>query len=214
MPAYSEYYVTDAKNCMAEMLDYAINDCKLRADWFAGLFLGSGYADKFGTGNPSVISGMSGIELTRAILLRVGCGDQAAAPVFSQNRTPEYWAGWALAEYQWSTGKRFRDIFGRVPLSQIVQMYFVYHEMDVSRFIGAMNAAYDSVITETRLKQIRENRGLSQTELADMAGVNLRSIQMYEQRVNDIDKAQSKTLFKLSRILGCSIEDLLEAPNE
>ena len=34
-----------------------------------------------------------------------------------------------------------------------------------------------------------------------------------EQRVNDIDKAQGRTLYRLARILGCSIDDLLENPN-
>jgi transcriptional regulator with XRE-family HTH domain len=62
------------------------------------------------------------------------------------------------------------------------------------------------------LKQIRESRGISQTELAEKSGMNLRSIQMYEQKVNDIDKAQSQSLYKLSRVLGCGIEDLLENP--
>ena len=32
------------------------------------------------------------------------------------------------------------------------------------------------------------------------------------QKVNDIDKAQARTLYKLSKVLGCSIEDLLENP--
>ena len=77
-----------------------------------------------------------------------------------------------------------------------------------------MNNTYDSVIFDTKLKQIRESRGISQTELAEMSGVKLRSIQMYEQKVNDIDKAQSQTLYKLSRVLGCGIEDLLENPIE
>ena len=40
------------------------------------------------------------------------------------------------------------------------------------------------------------------------------SIQMYEQRVNDIDKAQAQTIYKLSRVIGCSMEDLLEKPME
>ena len=35
---------------------------------------------------------------------------------------------------------------------------------------------------------------------------------IYEQKVNDIDKAQAGTLCKLSRVLGCTIEDLLENP--
>ena len=70
----------------------------------------------------------------------------------------------------------------------------------------------DYSTTSMGLKTIRENRGISQVELAALSGVKLRSIQMYEQKVNDIDKAQARTLYKLSRVLGCSIEDLLENP--
>lgn len=69
-------------------------------------------------------------------------------------------------------------------------------------------------LQECRLKKLRENRGLSQSELARASGVSLRSIQMYEQRVNDIDKAQAQTVYKLSRVIGCTMEDLLEKPME
>ena len=48
--------------------------------------------------------------------------------------------------------------------------------------------------------------------IAKIFGVSLRSIQMDEQKVNDIDKAQAGTVYKLSRILGCTVEDLLENP--
>ena len=36
---------------------------------------------------------------------------------------------------------------------------------------------------------------------------------MYEQRVNDINKVRVRALFRLARVLGCSIDDLLECPN-
>lgn len=39
--------------------------------------------------------------------------------------------------------------------------------------------------------------------LANISGVSLRSIQLYEQRVNDIDKARCHTLYKLLRKLCC-----------
>ena len=54
--------------------------------------------------------------------------------------------------------------------------------------------------------------GLSQSELARASGVNKRSIQMYEQQENDIDKAQAHTVYKLARVIGCNVEDLLEDP--
>ena len=73
-----------------------------------------------------------------------------------------------------------------------------------------MEELYKAAEGDSNLKRIRENRGLSQAELAEQSGVNLRNIQMYEQRVNSIDKAQANILYKLSRVLGCNVEDLLE----
>ena len=132
--------------------------------------------------------------------------------IFSEDRSDVYWSGWALAEYQWITCKRFKDIFSRISLTEIISMYSVYHEMDIEHFVEDMTKKYNAIEQETRLKTIRENRGISQTELANLSGVKLRSIQMYEQKVNDIDKAQAGTIYKLSRVLGCTIEDLLENP--
>ena len=63
---------------------------------------------------------------------------------------------------------------------------------------------------ETNLKRIRTAKRYSQKQLADMSGVNLRSIQMYEQRRKDINKAQSDSLFRLAKALGCTMEELLE----
>ena len=60
------------------------------------------------------------------------------------------------------------------------------------------------------MKKIREIRNVSQAELAKISGVSLRSIQLYEQRVNDINKAQTDILFRISKTLGCRIEDLFE----
>lgn len=62
----------------------------------------------------------------------------------------------------------------------------------------------------TNLKRIRKSFGMSQTELAEISGVNPRIIQYYEQGYKDINKAQAITLYKLAQILRCNIEDLLE----
>lgn len=210
--AYNESYLSDAKQNLAEFFDYAISTCRFDADLFSKLFVQSGYADKFERGNPAIIAGMSGIELAKKVILYAYPNWEFPERIFSEDRSDVYWAGWALAEYQWATSKRFKDIFSRITLSEIISMYSVYHEMDIEHFIEDMNRKYDAVEQETRLKTIRENRGISQAELAKLSGVKLRSIQMYEQKVNDIDKAQAGTVYKLSRVLGCTIEDLLENP--
>ena len=210
--AYSESYLIDAKQNLAEMFDYAIRICKMDAELISKLFVQSGYADKFERGNPAIVSGMSGIELARKVISYAYPNRMFPEEFISGDRSNIFWAGWALAEYQWTTCKRFKDIFSRVSLAEIISMYSVYHEMDIEHFIEDMNKKYNAIEQETHLKTIRENRGISQTELAKLSGVKLRSIQMYEQKVNEIDKAQAGTIYKLSRVLGCTIEDLLENP--
>ena len=62
----------------------------------------------------------------------------------------------------------------------------------------------------TNLKRIREERGLSQTKLAEESGVSVRMIQHYEQGVKDLNRAQAITVHRLARALNCKVEDLLE----
>ncbi len=210
--AYSELYLNDAQVLLANALDYAINDCNQSPDWFAKLFIQSSIAKEFETGSPAVLSGKAGVEIAQDILRQANPNEILSRATFLQDRSPEYWAGWSLAYYQWYSAKRFKDIFNRIPLSEVLSMYKVFHEMDLTNFVEEMDKRYNAVILDTKLKKIRESRCVSQQELAAMSGVKLRSIQLYEQKVNDIDKAQAQTLYKLSRVLGCNIEDLLENP--
>ena len=210
--AYSAAYLSNAKELLSSFFDYAINDCKLKPDWITALFVNTGYAKQFERGNPAYIAGMSGVELARAVIVKAYGSREFPPPTNTEDCSPAYWAGWALAEYQWFCGRRFKDIFARIPLTKIIDMYSVYHEMDITSFIDAMEVFYKAAEGDSKLKRIRESRGLSQSELAEESGVHLRNIQMYEQRVNNIDKAQAHMLYKLSRGLGCDMEDLLENP--
>lgn len=212
--AYSELYLSDAKKSLGAMVDYAVHDCEYNVDWIIELFLNSGYAKQFGKGSPAVVGGMSGIELARKIIEKMYKEEIEIHATQPMDKSPEYWAGWALAEYQWYSGWRFEDIFEKVKMSEIVEMYHSYHEMSMEYFYEAMDKKMEMRISETKLKRVRDAAGLSQSELAKKSGVSLRSIQMYEQRQNDIDKAQGHTLYKLSVALGCDMDDLLERPNE
>lgn len=210
--AYDESCLNNAKITLGQMFDYAVNDCKYDIDFFADLFIKSGYAKQFEIGNVAVIMGMSGVELAYKIVESVFDKIELPKPSQSMGKTPEYWAGWALADFQWFTTNSFKNIFNTVKMSDIVPMYSIYHEMDITQFYDAMNKKFREEIGDTNLKKIRLARGISQENLAKKSGVKLRSIQMYEQRNNDIDKAQSKTLYKLAFALKCSMEDLLEKP--
>lgn len=61
-----------------------------------------------------------------------------------------------------------------------------------------------------KLKQMREAKGLSQSQLAKKSGVNIRLIQYYEQSYRDINKGQVATILKLADALECDVRDIIE----
>lgn len=63
---------------------------------------------------------------------------------------------------------------------------------------------------ESKLKNMREMRELTQREAAEASGINLRMIQNYEQGERDINGAKLVTLLKLCVALHCRLEDILD----
>ncbi len=122
--------------------------------------------------------------------------------------TKEFWAGWILAYLQWDSTRSFDSIYEILPFEKIIKMYNPYHEMDERSFIlDVMNKYF---LKETNLKRIRKRYGLTQKELASKAKVSFRTIQMLEQKNHDINNAKAITLYNISRVLNCKMEDLLE----
>ena len=211
---YRLLYFNDYINLLSVAFDYAMVDLKMSPEELESIFITSKYPRLIEILNPGVISGQSGVELVLNMLDDINHKYNYVEQTQKNGRTPEYWVGYALANYQFYSRKRFKDIFSKIHLVDIIKMYRVYHEMDITNFIDDFDKKLKSINTESKLKRFRENRGLSQSDLARLANVSLRSIQLYEQKVNDIDKAQANTLYKLSIVLGCSIDDLLESPEE
>ena len=208
--AYDKIYLDKARTALGRMLDFAVYDLKYDIEDFFALFITSGIAARFEKGDYSVIVGMSGVELAYKVLELTKGEENRIKPQYSAERSEEYWAGWALAYYQWDTALSFEEIVRAVPMKRIVQMYSPYHEMDIRQFCDKMNERYRTAQPETNLKALRQRSGLSQRELSEQSGVPLRTIQQYEQRQKSINKAQAEYLFMLARSLCCEIEDLLE----
>ena len=89
-------------------------------------------------------------------------------------------------------------------------MYDKYHEMDIRHFAERMDELCHEIRRESRLKAYRNRIGLSQSELAKKTDIPVRTIQQYEQRQKNINKAQAEYLVRLSKTLYCEPEDLLE----
>jgi DNA-binding transcriptional regulator YiaG len=212
-PAYDILFLDDAMANLGGMLEYAILDCGFDPDVFFGYFISSGVAEQFERGNPSCVSGMSGSELARRVMQRTGLDPSALPkPSVKDGYGAEYWAGWSLAQYQWARAERFRDLVADgLTISKVLELYLL-HQADTSKF----DSVADKLLTDNRLARparlqtLRKNRGLTQIELSVASDVNLRMIQLYEQRRNDINKAEVGTIIRLARALGCAVEDIVE----
>ena len=208
--AYDRSYLYRAQKSLGRMLDFAVHEMGFETEAFWTLFLESGVADGFGRGESRLLAGMSGIELAYEVLDRTKTKYRRVKnPVCGDEKGPEYWAAWALAHYQWLRGLAFAEIDLIAPIKVVVGMYSPYHEMSLKQFCARMDELYAAANKEPRLRRLRTAARLSQSELAERAGMSIRTLQHYEQGSKDIRRAAGETLLALSRALGTTIENLL-----
>lgn len=67
-----------------------------------------------------------------------------------------------------------------------------------------------AIVAKTKLKAVRIAAGLSQSELAKKADLNLRTLQAYEQGYKTFDNARIDTILKVALYCGCKLEDIIE----
>ena len=200
--AYADYYLDMAQSKLASMFEIALYEEKMDIDEFGEKFVSSLVSKAIEKGDPIYLAGKSANELLGLVINK-----QMEQTEQNQFASPEYWVGWVLAYTQWYTNKAFAEIIKAYPCSKLLLNYFPYHEMEIMKIVELIQKHLSN---EPTLKMWRRKRKLSQTELAKISGVSLRSIKAYEQGKLDITKAQGETLFKLARTLCCTMEDLMK----
>ena len=208
--AYQECYLNSAKKNIGIAFDYAINACNIKGEDFINMFLVSNISKRIEEGEPLYLKGKSGIEIAKEIIdentdLLINYEE-----IINYAKSKEYWIGYVITHYQWYSNKKFQTIFEAISYNDLEKMYYTLHEVDISKFIEILDDIIINRNPNTNLKRIRLLSKLSQKELALKSGVSLRSIQMYEQKNKDINKANAISLYMMSKVLNCSIEDLLE----
>ncbi|MBE5959465.1 MAG: XRE family transcriptional regulator [Lachnospiraceae bacterium] len=211
--AYNDRYVMDAANNMGEMLDYIQNICEIDLDDFWSMFIMSGYAGMFEKGVPAIVAGMSGIELAIEIVGKLENTKEMPDKYIEYKTLSAYWIGWMIAYYQWYSCRTFSEIIEVISFENFKRLHDEYRDYDNKQIIEIIDAVMNQGTKETNLSIIRKKSGLSQRELSNLSGVNIRSIQQYEQRAKDINKAAAYSIKELARVLACRMEDLLEYKN-
>lgn len=208
--AYQEMYLNKAQSVLGDAIDYAVNTCGISGSDFIKLFLASTICRRMENGEPTYLAGKSGIEIVREVSFETTGKEITNEPQEHFGRSKEYWIGWAVAYYQWYSSRKYSEIFKVLSFEELQQMYYTLHEADISKFVDIADARIKEYFKDTNLKRLRVVYGCTQAELAQKSDVSLRSIQMYEQRNKDINKASVETIYRIAKALGCALEDLIE----
>ena len=200
--AYNSFYVDVVQDKLANMFELACVHAKMDADKFAQKFTTSILARAFEIADPIWVLGKSANELVTMIT-----GKDMSKVEQKSAATPEFWVGWVYAYAQWELNVKFSVLFDAIKPSELVMLYFPYHEMDIEKTVELIEGRLPK---KNVLKEKRLALGLTQMDLARLSDVSIRNIKAYEQGANDISKASGETLWALAKVLGCSIEELIE----
>ena len=110
--AYKKTYLNGAMRNLAVMMDCGVRKYGYSIEEFYDKFLSSAVSRQFASGNPRYLVGMSGAELADCVVEATG-GTVLKENDGTYSVGPEYWAGWALAYYQWLTRRSFAYMHGK-----------------------------------------------------------------------------------------------------
>ena len=206
--AYNKEYLSDAMENLGEAFDYAVHAQNLNLNRFSSLFVNASASKSIENGNPKYVSGMSGTELALTVLSQNGIDSKPVQSLVDYEKSSEYWSGWILAYYQWYSGKSFETILKYLPAEKINRMYNPLHEAPEQKFVEVANKIISENDRKSKLQELRKLAGLTQKELSVRSGVNLRTLQQYENLSKNINKASGNILLALCKVLTCDVRDI------
>ena len=198
--AYSEMYLSIVSKNIGSLFDLAMYLEGMDADGFASMFSTSQVARGIESASPLYLAGMSPQDMFARVVLR-----EPHRYVSPPEMSDAAWAGSIFAYAQWYCGCRFSDIQRAFPASKMLSLHRTFR----ADIMGAVSIVVDTMHPVAILKRLREERGMSQSDLSLVSGVPIRSIRAYEQGSVDLCKAQGDTLYNLAKALGCSTDALI-----
>jgi len=199
MYAYNEDYESIVMRNLGRLFELACEE-GMEMDGFATRFAESEVAHGIERGFPLYLAGKSAAELYE-IIMGHQCDNEIPSP-----RGSEYWAGSVLAYSQRRCCRSFSDMLGKMSFTEIASTFYPLHEADITKVYEViMGRMYpDNPVKERRIK-----KKLTQKDLATLAGLSLGTIRAYEQGALDLRKASAENIYMLSKVLGCTMEDLI-----
>lgn len=208
---FSNLFLKDAMDNLASCIDYAVNFQGIEINEFVSYFLNSNYDSYFYNMYPKYVSGISGSDVAERILENQNVEFSSKEYITSSSRSKEYWAGWVVMYFVNAKKMTFKELFEYVSLSEIVSMYNPYHEASEDKFVEALTEVISRRRKTTRLQKARIEVGLTQAQLSEKSGVNIRTLQQYEIGSKDLSKASYSTVISLANALYTDASNLIDS---
>lgn len=160
--------------------------------------------------NPKYTTGITGNELAITILNELGINTSDDYNDYRSVDLVAYWTGSMLAYFQYVTQIPYTTILSLIKMNEISSLYYPLHEASEDKFVDVLLRIIGERKQISRLQARRKAMGLSQSELANYSGVNLRTLQDYEIKRKNINNASISILLKLSNALKCKVTDIIE----
>ena len=207
---YDKKFLIFVMDILGEAFAYSSDVYDLDMDVFLSYFISSGISKEYERGNPKYLYGQTGLELVHDVFGRLNIHKEIKPFQMNRNSIKQYWCGQILAYYQYKTSYSFAFIHSHISMMELLNMYNPLHEASEDRVVDEINNFLKSNTDSTKLQQRRKEAGLSQSQLADIADVSVRTLQEYEIGQKSINKASVTTVRSLASALNCNIEDILE----
>lgn len=224
MGAYNSNYLTDVQSNIGAMLDCGINTLEFDAKEFYNMFLASDMSDKLNKGDAYTVCTLGGVELAEYVICYAMNNSnsihvkKASDPAFNEHlndaiinvNSKEYWAGKVIAEYAWEKNISFQELDRYISIENVMSLYDDFKDADTLMISIRLDEMMKEKSSVAKLKIRREFMGLSQSELAKVSEVPLRTLQQYEQKRKNINNAKAVYLVNLASALRCDVRDLME----
>lgn len=129
--AYSKLYLDSAQDVLGHAFDWIVNTCGEDIAEFCDRFCRSKISAMFEMGYPKYVAGCNGAELANFVMEDLNLPEYDSPYEFYADRSPEYWAGWVLAYFQWKNNLTFTKILQKISVEKILMLYPTGHEQDI-----------------------------------------------------------------------------------
>lgn len=113
-----------------------------------------------------------------------------------------YWCGYSYFELQQRLKKPFSYLFLKLPLSKMMDIYPIFHEMDFSALLEFFEKEKDK---KTILRALCEQRRCSLSKVSASTGINQATLSKYNADDEALLKGSFQNVYKISKYFNAPV---------